>query len=113
MFWLSRAATVTAVAVISMLALAAATAAANEPIAWTPPAPIDHQGGLNFEEGNSISCPTDNFCAAVGSGGNVLTSDEPEGGAEAWTLTPIAGAAELTAVSCASASFCAAGDSQG
>ncbi len=59
----------------------------------------------------SVSCtsvPT-TFCAAVDSGGNVLTSDN----GTSWAQTNIDSSNFLTSVSCATASFCAAVDTNG
>jgi hypothetical protein len=49
----------------------------------------------------------------VDSGGNVVTSTNPTGGAGAWSTADIVGASFLSAVSCPTASLCVAVDSAG
>lgn len=72
---------------------------------WTVPAPI---GTSQFI---AVSCPTDRFCAAVGSGGAV------EFVGSSWRtperLGTRSGAGTPDSVSCASATFCVAGDLRG
>ena len=60
-----------------------------------------------------VSCPTTAFCVAVAESGNVLTSSNPLGGANAWTVTNVDGNNGLDAVSCPTTSFCAATDFAG
>jgi hypothetical protein len=59
-----------------------------------------------------ISCPNARLCVAV-NGGNVLTSSDPIGGAAAWKVTKVAGAQELTGLSCPSINLCVAVDLYG
>jgi hypothetical protein len=80
--------------------------------AWTV-APVDPSGrGIT-----GVSCPTTSLCVAVDYAGDVVTSTNPTGGATAWVVTPVdlsptgyLGANPMYAVSCASASMCAAVD---
>jgi hypothetical protein len=90
---------------------------------WSAPVNADPNGLTMGEGGISwpvVSCPTSNFCAAVdGAGGNVVTFD-----GHSWT-TPVTVDSEaahsvsgpvlefLMSVSCLSAMFCVAGDSNG
>ncbi len=62
-----------------------------------------------------VSCASQSFCVAVGTGevdgygeGNLAISDEPGDGASAWHLTSIDVDDPLTAISCPSESLCVA-----
>ncbi len=55
----------------------------------------------------AVSCPSSGLCVAVDSGGNVVTSTNPTGGATAWKVTHLS-VDILTAVSCPSSSLCVA-----
>jgi hypothetical protein len=57
----------------------------------------------------AISCPTVHFCAAVDGNGQVVTSTDPTGGSDAWTITTLDGSVRFESVSCPSAGFCVAG----
>ena len=101
-------------AVFLVLLLAPGRAAAEE---WSKPQRIATQ--LPIEDParlQGVSCPTDNFCAAADSFGNVVTSTAPMGGAANWTLTSAKetdSANGFDGLSCPSASFCAAVDIAG
>jgi len=56
---------------------------------------------------NDVSCPTRRFCAGVDNVGNVITTRDPSGAAKAWHRARPDGGHNLSAISCASASFCA------
>lgn len=56
---------------------------------------------------SAVSCPSVTFCAAIGSGGEVLTSTDPGAGASAW-MTTHSGISGLTLLSCASQQLCMA-----
>jgi WD40-like Beta Propeller Repeat len=64
----------------------------------------------------SVSCPTDDFCAAA-AGGKVFASTNPTAGATAWTAsTPDPQAVPIfqgEAISCPSASLCVVADGSG
>ncbi len=61
-----------------------------------------------------VSCPSVSFCAAVGNGGQVLTSESPrQGGAGAWRRARIDAGHDLSALACASRALCAAIDDRG
>ena len=98
----------------SMLMAFPAGATATE---WSAPQRIATQSP--FEEParlTGVSCPSDSFCAATDSYGNVVTSTEPMAGAPAWSLTsakPTDTANGFTDISCTSGSFCAAVDMDG
>lgn len=61
---------------------------------------------------SGISCPSISLCVAVDSNGGASTSTSPTGGSDAWTRTVIDSEAimnfpgTLTAIGCASTSFC-------
>ncbi|MFZ2034077.1 MAG: hypothetical protein WAW53_10010 [Candidatus Dormiibacterota bacterium] len=82
--------------------------------AWTL-GRIDVQAALS-----GISCPDVNLCVAVGGLNQeppptalVFTSTDPAAGAASWTATDINGLADLTAISCPTATFCVATDGFG
>lgn len=60
-----------------------------------------------------VSCPSTTLCVAVGGSGQIATSTDPTGGADAWTQTTIDGYHALEGISCPSTSFCVAVDSGG
>ncbi|MFL5824223.1 MAG: hypothetical protein ACJ764_12375 [Solirubrobacteraceae bacterium] len=59
-----------------------------------------------------LSCPSENFCAAVnGVDGAVVTTVDPQGGSSAWTGRTVDGAhGRLQTISCPSQSLCVAFD---
>jgi hypothetical protein len=58
---------------------------------------------------DAISCPTVHFCAAVDRDGDVVTSNDPNGGASTWTATTLDSSLTLWSVSCPTARFCVVG----
>jgi hypothetical protein len=65
------------------------------------------------EKLNGVSCASETLCVAVGEGGNVVTSTEPNKGL-GWTATTTkVDTAILRSVSCPSAALCVAGDDGG
>jgi len=84
---------------------------------WTHPARIDKamQTGGGYAGFAAISCPTTTFCAAVDNApnGQVAVTTDPTGPASAWTLTTIGSGVTLDSVSCASATFCMIGGTDG
>jgi hypothetical protein len=80
---------------------AASTAA---PLAWSAPVHVDTAGAIT-----SLSCAATDFCAAVDSARNLLTSDPAS---STWPVTGTESATPLS-LSCGSSSFCAVGDSSG
>src|SRR5665213_492266 len=90
------------------------------PLTWSAPLRIDHQPPFagNLVEG--VSCPSVGLCVAVDQVGDVVTSNNPAGGAAAWTVThvdntkdPISEATNLGAVSCPTTGLCIAVDISG
>lgn len=59
-----------------------------------------------------VSCPTASLCVAVSgerhTGGKVLTSSNPNGGAGAWTVTQLDPSLDLRGVSCGTPTLCVA-----
>src|SRR6266480_4829793 len=60
-----------------------------------------------------VSCASSTLCVAVDDEGGVLSSTDPTGGSDAWTLSPVDGSAVLVGVSCPSESLCVAIDASG
>jgi hypothetical protein len=64
-----------------------------------------------------VSCPSPQLCVAVTFDGFIYVSTNPTGGADAWSVTDLAGGGgpntHLYGVSCPSPSFCAASAGQG
>ncbi len=89
---------------------------------WSAPVGIAAFANEPREPLEGISCPTIHFCAATDgydyldyegySRGDVITSSNPTGGAEAWS-EPTQLAQGLFAISCRSSEFCAAADLSG
>lgn len=104
-----------------------------EQFSWQSPAMVDPSAGSTLgicqtpgycfgggSEGLSlISCPSSSLCVAADRSGNVLTSTNPTGGANTWSLAHVDGNtsgasnAYFQGISCPSASFCAGVDSAG
>ena len=79
--------------------------------AWSAPARVDPDP--HYPALNSISCPSASLCVATAddySGGNLVISTNPTGGAEAWALIHVDDGKEPVTVSCASVSLCIAFD---
>jgi hypothetical protein len=55
-----------------------------------------------------VSCADPSLCVAVDQNGDVVTSTNPSGGAGAWILSGIDGAASLTGISCPDEQLCVA-----
>ncbi len=56
-----------------------------------------------------LACPTADLCVVVDRTANIATSTNPTGGAATWTKASLAGAVDhLSAVACASTTFCVA-----
>src|SRR5580704_8864875 len=124
-------------AVFMGLCVSPASAANSvEQFSWQSPAMVDPSAGSTlgicqtpgycFGQGSDglslISCPSSSLCVAADSSGNVLTSTNPAGGANTWSLAHVddntSGAcggsnACFQGISCPSASFCAGVDSAG
>ena len=64
-----------------------------------------------------VSCPTESLCVAVSgrriNKGKVFTSTDPTGGVGAWREADLGEGFDLRAVSCSSATFCAAAGANG
>ena len=92
--------------------IAAGTAQAAAPLAWTAPVHSDTTPGTLGV--TSVSCQSTTLCVAVDDAGNFLSSSAPAGGT--WSLPALimtAAAPHLTAVSCPSAAQCFAVDTTG
>lgn len=85
--------------------------------AWTHPVRVDKatETGGGFAGFAAISCPTTTLCLAVdnAANGQVAFTTDPTGPASAWTLTTIGSGVTLDSVSCATATFCMIGGSDG
>jgi photosystem II stability/assembly factor-like uncharacterized protein len=68
-------------------------------------------GGPKYTDLTAVSCPAEDFCAAVDEAGKVFVSADP--GQGAWVVKAIGDGDPLTDVSCSSGSFCVAGDQSG
>jgi hypothetical protein len=96
-------------------------------LTWRSPVLVDSSSpGLNGIRGlRAISCPTVSLCVAVDASGNVVTSNDPSGGAETWRVAHVDSnttncgypsapcQARFLGVSCASESWCLAWDEAG
>ena len=73
------------------------------------------QAGGGFAGIAAIACPTTTLCVAVDNApnGQILVTTDPTGPASAWTLTPLGSGVMLDSVSCASATFCMVGGTDG
>jgi hypothetical protein len=79
--------------------------------AWRiTPADSSSTGYLGANDIYAVSCASASLCAAVDFEGNLLTSTEPLGGSQAWTVSDIDANNALYAVSCPSAALCVASD---
>jgi hypothetical protein len=85
----------TAAVLLSLIAWGAASASADTPLQWSSPAAVD-DGAF----ANRISCPTATLCVAGDNNGDVMTSTNPSGGSDAWSVFPIAGEPSLVDASC-------------
>jgi hypothetical protein len=83
-------------------ALVATPAMAAPALSWSPPTRID--GGHSLRD---VSCASPTFCVAVDGAGNVVTSNDPDGGPSAWKVASVDDDS-LQAVSCASSELCVA-----
>lgn len=85
--------------------------------AWSHAARIDKatQPGGGYAGLAAISCPTTTLCVAVdnAANGQVFVTTDPTGPASSWTPTPIGSGVTLDTVSCASATFCMIGGTDG
>jgi hypothetical protein len=99
-----------AVLVMSVAAVAAG------PISWRAPVVIDHPPPYTFETVPvGVSCPTESFCALIGQG-DVITSTDPTGGLQAWGVTQIESGRDFdvpSAISCPSTGLCVVVDNGG
>ena len=57
---------------------------------------------------NALSCPAVSLCVGAGEEGNILSSTNPTGGAQAWSLDEVVEGGPLLAASCPSISLCVA-----
>jgi hypothetical protein len=84
---------------------------------WSTPQRIATQPPLEDPARlTGVSCPSDSFCAASDTFGNVVTSTDPMGGAGSWALTSAKhtdSSNGFSDISCPSASLCVATDIAG
>ena len=84
---------------------------------WSHATRVDKatQTGGGYAGFAGISCPTTTLCVAVdnAANGQVAYTTDPTGPASAWTLTTVGSGVTLDAVSCASATFCMIGGTDG
>jgi hypothetical protein len=85
--------------------------------AWSHAVRVDNAmaAGGGYAGFSGISCPTTTLCVAVdnAANGQVAFTTDPTGPASAWTLTTIGSGVTLDSVSCASATFCMIGGTDG
>ena len=94
---------------VTIATLPTATAAfGDSSLGWSGPQSVNPLGYLD-----SISCPTDTFCAAVATDFNGNESALTYDGTNWSTAVVIDGTNDPIAVSCASATFCMAVDAEG
>ncbi len=75
--------------------------------------PAPFPAALSGDFLSAISCPSEALCVATTSAGNVLTSQQPSGGASTWTLAAVDAIGGLNSVSCTAAAYCVAVDDHG
>ena len=84
---------------------------------WSHARRIDKatQAGGGFAGIAAITCPTTTLCVAVDNApnGQIAVTTDPTGPPSAWTLTPLGSGVMLDSVSCASATFCMVGGTDG
>ena len=115
----------------TVLVIGGAVAGASfalRPSAAEKPAPATHFGRWKAfdlpprgDSPDAISCPDPNTCVAVDYDGDVFFSTNPEGGENAWTVSPVDPSTmvyqnpnqTMTGVSCADPSLCVAVDESG
>jgi hypothetical protein len=61
----------------------------------------------------SVSCGSATECVASDDNGDLIASDDPEGGASAWRTAHVDGINQLNSVSCAATGLCVAADGVG
>jgi hypothetical protein len=69
--------------------------------------------GLSSTSLAGLSCPSVSLCVGFDSAGNVVSSTDPAGGAEAWRLAHVDGGNALRSLSCPSVSLCVGFDDAG
>jgi hypothetical protein len=62
---------------------------------------------------SGVSCASVALCVSIDGVGNVLTTTDPTGGANAWSAASVDAPNSLTGISCPAASLCVAVDAQG
>jgi hypothetical protein len=70
--------------------------------------PLPHLGALT-----AMSCPSASLCVAGDAVGNILTSSDPAGGPDAWSIAMADPGQGIVGVSCPSVSMCVAADFAG
>ncbi len=86
-----------------------AAPATSVAFSWSAPQPIDsNAGGLD-----SVSCPSANFCAAVGGTGPGVVGSVIMWNGTSWSAPHVLSQSELNHVSCPSANFCLTGAPDG
>jgi hypothetical protein len=104
------AARATALACLASALVLTSPAFAASPLTWSSPEKVDAGG-----EPTAISCPSESLCVAVDSGGDVVSSTNPTGGAAAWKTVDVDDVV-ISGISCyatAASTVCAGGDHHG
>src|SRR5216683_389862 len=103
--------------VTTPVATAGATPVAAGPLSWKAPVRVVHQPPYDPHILQGISCPAPTLCVAVDyTGGNLVTSSNPTGGPDAWTVTNVIDAGfnsadnRLETVGCSPSGLCVAVD---
>ncbi len=120
MGWRALVATTAVLTLVLMFALIGAGSAQRGFAADVGAANVDHhQGPAAPYPIISVSCPTASLCVAVDGLGQVLASNDPSGGYQAWQTVfvdpaaPAVGIKFAASISCPSASLCVVWDSAG
>jgi hypothetical protein len=102
-------------ALLACLCASTASASVVGRLSWQRPVLVDPSAKLT-----TIACPSASMCVAADRSGNVITSTDPASGAAAWEVAHVDSnegcgteACSFEAISCPSASFCAAVDNAG
>src|SRR5262245_17400682 len=88
---------------------AAPALAAESPLTWSEPLPLEPEHVLR-----GVSCVSTSLCVAVDNKGQVLSSTNPAGGVGTWKVVDVTEEKSgFASVSCPSASLCVAIDGSG
>jgi uncharacterized membrane protein YgcG len=82
---------------------------------WAAPEPVDNPEPP-YAQGDileSVSCPSTSYCAAVDTSGQLVSTHDPSGPANAWTPTWLARNGEFGAIDCPTTALCVAVSHEG